>query len=264
MIDLGDFAAELPPLRPGTVWLVGAGPGDPGLLSLAAVHALGQADVVVYDALVGERVLRFARPGARLEFAGKRGGKPSPHQRDITDRLIELARAGKRVLRLKGGDPFVFGRGAEEALGLVTAGIPFRVVPGMTSGLAGLAVAGIPATTRLTNQAVTLVTGHGAAGEERVDWRALAAGGSVLVLYMAMARLPEIVPDLIAGGLAATTPVAVVTDATLPEQRTVVSTLADVADAVAAAGLKAPAIVVVGAVAALRDRFAALMEGIGG
>lgn len=262
MIDLGDFAAELPEMRPGTVWLVGAGPGDPGLLSLAAVHALGQADIIVYDALVGERILAFARPAAEREFAGKRGGKPSPHQRDITGRLIELARAGKRVLRLKGGDPFVFGRGAEEALGLVAAGIPFRVVPGMTAGLAGLAAAGIPATTRLTNQAVTLVTGHGAAGEERVDWQGLARANNVLVLYMAMARLATIVPELLAGGLAPDTAVAVVTEATLPGQRTLVTTLEHAVADVAAAGLAAPAIVAIGAVAALRAQLAPLMEGI--
>lgn len=264
MIDLGDFSAELPPLRPGTVWLVGAGPGDPGLVSLMAVHALKEADVIVYDALVSPRVLAFANPAAEKEFAGKRGGKPSPHQRDITDRLIELARAGRKVLRLKGGDPFVFGRGAEEALGLVAAGIPFRVVPGMTSGLAGLAAAGIPATTRLTNQAVTLVTGHGAEGEERVDWQGLARGNNVLVLYMAMARLPVIVAELIAGGLSPDTGVAVVTEATLPGQRTLVTTLARLVDDVAAAGMAAPAIIAIGAVAALRAQFAGLMEGISG
>lgn len=264
MIDLGEFASELPRMKPGSVWLVGAGPGDPGLLSLMAVHALGQADVIVYDALVGARILAFARPDAVKEFAGKRGGKPSPHQRDITDRLVELARAGHRVLRLKGGDPFVFGRGAEEALGLIAAGIPFRVVPGLTSGLAGLAAAGIPATTRLTNQAVTLVTGHGAEGEERVDWQGLARSNNVLVLYMAMARLPVIVPELIAGGLAPETAVAVVTEATLPGQRTLVTTLARVVEDVAAAGMAAPAIIAIGAVATLRAEFAGLMEGIAG
>lgn len=264
MIDLGAFADELPVMRPGSVWLVGAGPGDPGLLSLMAVHALATADVIVYDALVGARILAFARPDAAREFAGKRGGKPSPHQRDITDRLVELAHAGHRVLRLKGGDPFVFGRGAEEALGLIAAGIPFRVVPGLTSGLAGLAAAGIPATTRLTNQAVTLVTGHGAEGEERVDWRGLARSNNVLVLYMAMARLPLIVPELIAGGLSPDTAVAVVTEATLPGQRTLVTTLGRVVDDVAAAGMAAPAIIAIGAVAELRAVFSGLMEGIAG
>jgi uroporphyrin-III C-methyltransferase len=262
MIDLGSFADELPEFRPGTVWLVGAGPGHAGLLSLMAVHALQTADVIVYDALVGSRILAFANPLAEQEFAGKRGGRPSHIQRDITERLIELASAGKRVLRLKGGDPFVFGRGAEEALGLVKAGIPFRIVPGMTSGLAGLAVAGIPATTRLTNQAVTLVTGHGADGAENVDWGALARSHSVLILYMAMARLPQIVPDLLAGGLAPETPVGVVREATLPGQKTLITRLDRVVEDIAAAGFEAPALIVIGAVALLRAEFAALMEGI--
>src|ERR1700730_3923963 len=140
-LDLPDFAA-------GSVWLVGAGPGDPGLLSLLALHALRHADTVVYDALVDPGILQLARAGAELDYAGKRGGKPSPQQPDITLRLIRLARAGKRVLRLKGGDPFVFGRGDEEALAPAAAGIPFRIVPGVTAGIGGLAYAGIPTTHR--------------------------------------------------------------------------------------------------------------------
>ncbi|KJS45429.1 MAG: uroporphyrin-III methyltransferase, partial [Rhodospirillaceae bacterium BRH_c57] len=149
----------LPAFAPGTVWLTGAGPGDPGLLSLLAAHALSQADDIVYDALVDERVLALARPDAVLHFMGKRGGAPSPKQTEITARLIDLARGvdggGRRVLRLKGGDPFVFGRGAEEAMALAEAGVPYRVVPGVTAGVGGLAYAGIPATARDTNSAVT-------------------------------------------------------------------------------------------------------------
>src|SRR5437016_2824771 len=137
-----------PTLAPGHVWLAGAGPGDPGLLTLDAMAGLAQADVVVHDALVDKRVLALANPQARLEFAGKRGGKPSPLQADISQRLIELAREGRRVLRLKGGDPFVFGRGGEEALALANAGIAFRIIPGVTSGLAALVAASIPATMR--------------------------------------------------------------------------------------------------------------------
>jgi len=155
---------ELPEFLPGTVWLVGAGPGEPGLLSLLALHALRHADVVVHDALVDPRILRLARPEAALEFAGKRGGKPSPKQPDISARLVQLARAGQRVLRLKGGDPFVFGRGAEEGLALVAAGVTFRVVPGITAGIGGLTYAGIPTTHRDSNAAVTFVTGHSSAG----------------------------------------------------------------------------------------------------
>ncbi len=162
-------------LQPGEVWLTGAGPGDPGLLTLHALNAISQADIILYDALVNDAVLKLARPGVVLESAGKRGGRPSPNQRDITERLIELARQGQRVLRLKGGDPFVFGRGGEEAMGLAAAGISFRIIPGLTAGLAGLAYANIPATTRDTNHGVILVTGQYAAGNERaMEWSALA------------------------------------------------------------------------------------------
>src|SRR5216683_8246196 len=151
---------DVPVLAPGHVWLAGAGPGDPGLLTLDALAGLSQAEVVVHDALVDKRVLALAGPQARLEFAGKRGGKPSATQADISKRLIELAKAGERVLRLKGGDPCVFGRGGEEALALAAAGVPFRVIPGVTAGLSGLASACIPATMRGVNQAIILATGH--------------------------------------------------------------------------------------------------------
>jgi uroporphyrin-III C-methyltransferase len=140
--------AGFPLFEPGHVWLAGSGPGDPGMLTLHALAGLAEADVVVHDALVDPRVLALAHPGAILEFAGKRGGKPAPSQANITDRLIALARAGNRVLRLKGGDPCVFGRGGEEALALASAGVPFRIIPGVTSGLAALTVASIPATLR--------------------------------------------------------------------------------------------------------------------
>src|SRR5881275_1068267 len=164
MIDSGRL--KLPDFLPGSVWLVGAGPGDPGLLSVLALHALDHADIVVYDALVDRRILALARPGAALDYAGKRGGRPSPSQPDISAKLIELARAGQRVLRLKGGDPCVFGRGGEEALALADAGIPFRIVPGITAGIGGLAYAGIPVTHRDIASAVTFVTGHGRNGAE--------------------------------------------------------------------------------------------------
>src|SRR6202030_4843205 len=149
---LAALRGTFPVLEPGHVWLAGAGPGDPGLLTLDALAGLAQADVVVHDALVDPRVLALAGPQARLEFAGKRGGKPSALQADISQRLVALARAGQRVLRLKGGDPFVFGRGGEEAMTLATAGVPFRVIPGVTAGLAALAAAAIPATLRGTNR----------------------------------------------------------------------------------------------------------------
>src|SRR5437016_7182291 len=181
----------LPDFTPGSVWLVGAGPGDPGLLSALALHALAHADSVVYDALVDRRILALARPEAALDYAGKRGGRPSPSQPDISARLIRLAQAGQRVLRLKGGDPCVFGRGGEEALALAAAGVPFRIVPGITAGIGGLAYAGIPVTHRATNSAVTFLTGHNSEGEVRggLDWAAIARGAPVLVVDRKSTRL---------------------------------------------------------------------------
>jgi uroporphyrin-III C-methyltransferase len=249
---------ELPPLDfpdfvPGTVWLVGAGPGDPGLLTLNALQALRLADVVVYDALVDERILACARPGAVLEYAGKRGGKPSPSQPDISNRLIRLARAGKRVLRLKGGDPFVFGRGGEEALALVAAGIGFRVVPGITAGIGGLAYAGIPVTHREINQAVTFVTGHDLTGDvpHRLDWAALARA-PVLVFYMALKHLGDIAGLLRAEGRDPATPLALVSKAATPAQRVVETTLAQAEADAAASGIEPPVLIVIGEVVRLR------------
>ncbi|MBI1239122.1 MAG: uroporphyrinogen-III C-methyltransferase [Alphaproteobacteria bacterium] len=244
----------LPDFEPGWVWLTGAGPGDPGLLTLHALSALQQADVVVHDALVSEDVLGFARAGATFEYAGKRGGKPSPKQRSISARLIELARAGKRVLRLKGGDPFVFGRGGEEALALVEAGIPFRVIPGVTSGIGGLDYAGIPTTHRETNHAVTFVTGHMAGGAipDSVNWRAIAQGSPVIVLYMAMKYIDRIAAALIDGGRDANEPVAVIAKATTRDQRVLETTLASAAADIAAEAIEPPAIIVIGEVVRLR------------
>jgi uroporphyrin-III C-methyltransferase len=252
---------DLPRFVPGSVWLVGAGPGDPGLLTLLAAHALAEADVVVYDALVDPRILALARPSAVREFAGKRGGRPSPKQPDISATLVRLARQGRRVLRLKGGDPFVFGRGGEEALALVAAGIPFRIVPGITAGLGGLAYAGIPATHRTVNAAVTLVTGRNTEGEvpdapDGIDWEALARGAPVLVIYMALKHLGEIADRLIAGGKPPDEPVAVIAHATTPRQQVVETTLRDCVDAVARAGVEPPAVIVVGGVVRLRAALA--------
>ncbi len=244
----------MPPFKAGWVWLAGAGPGDPGLLTLLALHGLKNADVVVYDALVGDAVLKLANPDAELEHAGKRGGRPSPKQPDISRRLVELARQGKRVLRLKGGDPFVFGRGGEEALALVAAEVPFRIIPGISSGIGGLAYAGIPLTHRATNSVVTFVTGHGAAGgvPDGVDWAALAAGSPVLVIYMAMNHLGEISARLIAAGRGADEPVAIVSQATTPDQRVLDTTLGGCVADSAAVGIAPPALVVVGEVVRLR------------
>lgn len=246
----------LPDFKPGHVWLVGAGPGDPGLLSILALHALSLADVIVYDALVDDRILALATPTASLEFAGKRGGKPSPRQPDISNRLVALAREGKRVLRLKGGDPFVFGRGAEEAMTLVDAAIPFRVVPGITSGVGGLAYAGIPATSRGTNSMIAFVTGHDASGSvpESVDWDALAKAMPVIVFYMALHHLDGIAARLIKAGRSPAEPAAVVSRASTVHQRVIVGRLDDIARRVREEGVEPPALVVVGEVVRLRER----------
>jgi uroporphyrin-III C-methyltransferase len=239
---------RLPVFAPGTVWLVGAGPGDPGLLSLLALHALQNADDVVYDALVDRRILALARRGARLHYAGKRGGKPSPRQPDISNKLVELARNRRRVLRLKGGDPFVFGRGGEEALALEAAHIRYRVVPGITAGIGGLAYAGIPLTHRNVNSAVTFITGHASSGElpDGLDWPALATGAPILVVYMALKHLSAIASQLIAAGRPADEPVAIIAAATTPRQRVVETTLAAAADAATRARLKPPAVLAIG------------------
>ncbi|MFQ5958703.1 MAG: uroporphyrinogen-III C-methyltransferase [Alphaproteobacteria bacterium] len=250
-----ELPLEMPRFEPGSVWLVGAGPGDPGLLSLLALHALRHADVVVYDALVSEQVLALARPGIERVYAGKRGGKPSPRQPDISKRLVALAREGRRVCRLKGGDPCLFGRGGEEALALVEAGVPFRLVPGITAAVGGLAYAGIPMTHRDANASVAFVTGHAAGGEvpDELDWEALARGVQVLVLYMALKHIEPIAERLLAAGRGGETPVAIVSKATTPEQRVVVTTLGNcVADARASA-IEPPAVIVVGEVVRLRE-----------
>jgi uroporphyrin-III C-methyltransferase len=245
---------SLPVFEAGSVWLVGAGPGDPGLLTLHAVNGLKQADAVVYDALVGSAILEMARPGCERIYAGKRGGRPSPVQADISQRLVRLAKEGKRVLRLKGGDPFVFGRGGEEALALVAAGVPFRIIPGISAGIGGLAYAGIPVTHRDTNSAVTFVTGHGVGGAvpDGIDWAALAKGSPVIVLYMALKHIAAIAGALIDHGRAAGEPVAIVSQATLPEQVILETTLGRCAEDIAAAGIEPPCIVVVGQVVRLR------------
>lgn len=243
-----------PVFEPGWVWLVGAGPGDPGLLTLHALSALSQADVVVYDALVNKDILNWVRTGASVEYAGKRGGKPSPKQRDISLRLIDLARTGKRVLRLKGGDPFVFGRGAEEAGTLVDAGIPFRIIPGISAGIGGLAYAGIPITHRDINQTVTFLTGHDQSGltPESINWQAVAAGSPVIVMYMAIKHLSAITGKLIDAGRSTNDPVAIVSQASTKDQSVLETTLADAASDCAGAGVEPPAIVCVGEVVSLR------------
>ena len=246
-----------PDFLPGTVWLAGAGPGDPTLLTLLAHHGLQKADVVVYDALVSEQILAMANPDAVLEYAGKRGGQPSIKQTDISQRLIALAQQGKRVLRLKGGDPFVFGRGAQECETLVAAGINFRIVPGITAGIGGLAYAGIPVTSRDTNAAVTFITGHTASGSvpETLDWECLSKGSPVLVVYMGSRHLAQISERLMAAGRPAGEPVALISKATTQDQKTVTTNLGGCVAALQAADLKPPMLIVVGPTVAYGEIF---------
>jgi uroporphyrinogen III methyltransferase/synthase len=239
----------------GTVYLVGAGPGDPGLLTVRARALLDDCDAVVYDALVN--------PGLVGEtesyFVGKRGGDDgSSRQEEINALLVRLAGEGKRVVRLKGGDPFVFGRGGEEAQALAAAGIPFEVVPGVTAGVAAPAYAGIPVTHRGVATSVTFVTGNEdpTKPETQTDWGALARTGGTIVLYMGVRRLPTILAALRAGGLAADTPAAAIQWGTLPGQRTVVGTITTLVDIVATAGLQAPVITVIGRAVDVRREIA--------
>jgi len=236
-----------PVLEPGWVWLCGAGPGDPGLLTLHALNALRQADVVIYDALVQEEILNWA-PQAEHIYAGKRGGKPSANQRDISLQLVDLSREGKRVLRLKGGDPFVFGRGGEEAQTLVQHGVPVRIIPGISAGIGGLAYAGIPVTHRDVNQSVTFVTGHDQSGNtpSSLNWNAIAQGSQVLVIYMGMKHVEQISSSLIAAGRPADEPCAVVCSATTANQQVLETTLGTMTADIAASGLEPPAILCVG------------------
>lgn len=253
MITLEKYAV----LQPGHVWLTGAGPGDVGLLTLDALAGLAQADVIVHDALVSKDVLALANKQAALEHAGKRGGRPSADQGDITRRLIELARANKRVLRLKGGDPCMFGRGGEEAIALAEAGIHYRIISGVTSGLASLSAASIPATMRGVNYAITFATGH---AEADFDWAALAKTGQPIVIYMAMRNIEPIVAALTQGGLAPDTPAAVIVAATTPEQQVFVCELATLAGVVGKLGFARPGLVVLGDIVKVRERLLSLAQ----
>ena len=244
-------ALALPSFDKGWVWLAGAGPGDPGLITALGLAAIAGADVILHDALINETLLKLARPGAEIVFAGKRAGKRSCKQGDISRTLVSLAKKGKRVLRLKGGDPLVFGRGAEEALTLARAGVPFRIVPGVTAGIGGLAYAGIPVTHRDTNHVVSFVTGHGADGKlPDLDWGAIARGSPTIVLYMARKYAGEIADRLMAAGREAQEPAAIVSNASFADQNVRVTTLAELG--AAAAESAAPAILVVGENVSLR------------
>jgi uroporphyrinogen III methyltransferase/synthase len=242
-------------LDKGIVYLIGAGPGDPGLITVRGIECLRRADAVVYDYLANPALLAEAPPEAEAIYVGKTSGCHHRPQQEINDLLVALAQQGKTVARLKGGDPFVFGRGGEEALVLARAGIPFEVVPGVTAGFAAAAYAGIPLTHRDFTTSLALLTGHEDPEKKlsSLDWEKLATGVGTLVFYMGMANLPLIAERLVAHGRPASTPVAVVRWATTPRQRTLVATLGDVVAKVAEAGLKPPAVIIVGEVVALRE-----------
>ena len=238
------------------IYLVGSGPGDPGLFTLKGLRCLQEADTVVYDRLAPESLLRHAREEADLIYVGKKpGDEQAMKQEEINVLLVDLGRAGKNVVRLKGGDPYIFGRGGEEALALIEAGIPFQVVPGVTSGIAAPAYAGIPVTHRGVSTSVAFVTGHEdpTKGRSDVDWTRLANAADTLVLYMGVGRLREISAGLVSAGRSPETPIAVIRWGTVLEQHTVSGTLENIADRVAEADLKPPAITVVGDVVALRE-----------
>jgi uroporphyrin-III C-methyltransferase len=246
-------------IRPGTVYLVGAGPGDPELMTLRGARLLGEAEVVVYDALVHQALLRLVHPEADMVFMGKRAGCVSPSQAEINERLIELARSGRTVVRLKGGDPFVFGRGGEEVLALSRAGIPCVVIPGVTAGVAVPASLGIPVTHRGTAGSVAFVTGHPGKGRpDPVEWRKIATAVDTLVIYMGMRRLHDITAALIEGGRSPSTPAAVISQGTTGEQRHVIADLVHLSAAVEQAGIPTPALIIVGDVVAVRGEFTTL------
>jgi uroporphyrinogen III methyltransferase/synthase len=239
----------------GYVYLIGAGPGDPGLITVKGRECIARADVILYDYLAHPGLLGFARPGAELVYAGKIGGAHNREQGQINDMLVERASAGKVVARLKGGDPFIFGRGGEECEVLAAAGIPFEVVPGVTAGTGATAYAGIPLTHRDFTTSVTFVTGHESPGKEvsGIDWQSLSRGNGTLVFYMGMKNLPQIAENLITHGRSPETPVALIRWGTRPEQEVLVGTLADIGERARKAAFKAPAITVVGDVVRLRE-----------
>ncbi len=240
----------------GYVYLIGAGPGDPGLITVKGLECIGRADAILYDYLANDELLAHARKGAELIYAGKVGGAHNREQCQINELLVQKAREGKVVARLKGGDPFVFGRGGEECEALVAAGIPFEVVPGVTAGIGAAAYAGIPLTHRDVTTSVAFVTGHEHPGKEasEIDWERLSLGSGTVVFYMGIKNLPEIAANLVAHGRSPATPVALIRWGTRPEQEVLVGTLADIAEKARKAAFRAPAVTVVGDVVQLRDR----------
>jgi uroporphyrin-III C-methyltransferase len=248
------------PVRPGKVYLVGAGPGDPGLMTLKGKALLEQADVVIYDALVSEGILAMINPTAEQIHAGKRRGQHSLIQTETTQLLIEKAQSHSLIVRLKGGDPFIFGRGGEEMEELIAAGIPVEVVPGITAGIAASAYAGIPLTHRNYSSSVTFVTGHEAIGKYRpeINWQQIALSAETIVIYMGIHKLPQIVESLTQAGLAADTAIALVRWGTRPDQAELIGQLDTIVQQVETTGFSAPAIAIIGQVVQLHQIFPSL------
>jgi len=240
----------------GRVFLVGAGPGDPELLTLRAVRVLGQADVIVYDHLVSASVLDFARPGAERIYAGKRRNEHTLRQEQINALLVKLARQGRQVVRLKGGDPFIFGRGGEELQALAAHGVAFEVVPGVTAASGVSSYAGIPLTHRDHAQSCIFVTGHLKDGTADLDWPSLVRLKQTVVIYMGLGGLAEICHEMMLHGAAPDLPVAVVQEGSLASQKVVTGTLSNVPERVAQAGLKSPCLTIIGEVVKLHDELA--------
>ncbi len=241
-------------LPAGKVWLVGAGPGDPELLTLKAARLIARADALVYDHLVGDGIMDLARPDARRIYAGKEASKHTMPQGDINQLLVDLAREGLSVVRLKGGDPFIFGRGGEELETLVGSGIPFEVVPGVTAAAGCGAYSGFPLTHRDHAQSVTFVTGHLKDGTVNLDWPALARPKHTVVFYMGIGAAEEICRQMINHGLPSMTPAAVVRNGTQKDQPTVLGTLGTLPHRIAESGIKPPALIVVGSVVGLHEK----------
>jgi len=244
----------------GTVYICGAGPGDPGLMTVRAAELLQSCDVILYDRLVGQEIIDQIPAGAQKVYVGRAVGDPTTHQRRTNELMVQYAKEeGKSVLRLKGGDPFIFGRGAEEAEYLSKYGVPFEIIPGITSAIAGPAYAGIPLTHRRYSPSVAIVTGHEGIdnkGEASVNWKKLPGAVDTIVVLMGIGQLKEISRDLIKGGMKGTTKIAIIENGTTEKQRVVTGTLARAAELAARSGVRPPAIMVIGRVAALHSKIA--------
>jgi uroporphyrin-III C-methyltransferase len=241
-------------LEAGKVWLIGAGPGDPDLLTVKAARLIAQADALVFDHLVGDGIMDLARADAHRIYAGKEASNHTLPQASINSLLVDLAREGLSVVRLKGGDPFIFGRGGEELEALAASGVPFEVVPGITAAAGCAAYSGFPLTHRDHAQAVTFVTGHLKDGTVNLDWPALARTGQTVVFYMGIGAAGEICRKMIAHGLAAATPAAVIRNGTLPDQQTLLATLGTLPQRIEETAIKPPALIVVGSVVNLHAK----------